>query len=212
MFVRRRISLQSAEDLALLPVITARQLQLCTTVEQITARAEQQAALLLEQAELQAESLLGEARAQAAVLAEQARAQAQEEVWQEANGLLQTLQQQRDALWDEVEQVAEQLVQSALQAVLGDMSAELRGQSLVRQLVATQRQAVPAVLRCTTALQPVLEQALQQQRVRHWQLETDPFVADDSVILETDAGVFRCSWSAICEQLNSTLNTHTEDH
>ncbi|QHC49837.1 hypothetical protein EKK97_09800 [Billgrantia tianxiuensis] len=149
MFVTRRIDLNGAQELALGALIKAERLELCLTVERILARAKEQAEELMADAEQQAQRRLDAAQQRAVEVVEQARRETEQRVWQEAEALLDGLRRAEQELWAEVERHAEQVLQAALTALLGDIDSRQRIQVLVRRLVEAQREPASATLYCS---------------------------------------------------------------
>jgi type III secretion protein L len=202
MFVTRRIDLNGAQELALGALIKAERLELCLTVERILARAHEQAEAVVAAAEQEAQRRLDAAQQRAVEVVEQARRETEQRVWQEAEALLDGLRRAEQELWAEVERHAEQVLQAALMALLGDIDSRQRIQVLVRRLVEAQRELVSATLYCTPERQECVRTVVEDEHLSRWRIMADPRLATDQLVLETDAGVFRCCWSAIAGALS----------
>ena len=202
MFVTRRIDSNGAQELALGSLIKAERLELCLTVEQILARAHERAAVLVAEAEQQAQRLIEAAERRAAELAEQARLESERRVWKEADVLLEGLRRVEQELRAEVERHAEQVLQAALTALLGDIDSRQRIQVLVRRLVEAQREPVSATLYCAPERQECVRTVVEDEHLSRWRIMADPRLATDQLVLETDAGMFRCCWSTIAGALS----------
>ncbi len=210
MFVKRRVTLPGAEELALSSLIKAERLGLCLSVEAVLGRAEERAAALMTDAEEQAQGLLEEARQRGEVLAEQARMDAERQVWQQADTLLEGLRQAEQGLWQDVERHAEQVLRSALATLLGEVAPQQRVQALMRQLVDAQRQLSSATLYCAPEQQACVQDAVESEHLGRWRVLPDPRLAVDQLMLETDSGVFRCSWLALFDALSLDIRNEPD--
>lgn len=211
MFVKRRIALPGAEELTLGPLIKAEQLGLCLAVEQVLGRADERATALMSDVEEQAKRLLEEAQQQGEVLAEQARLEAERQVWQQADALLDGLRRAEQGLWEEVERHAEQVLRAALATLLGEVAPQQRVQALMRQLVDSQRQLSSATLYCAPEQQECVQDVLESEHLGRWRVLPDPRLAVDQLVLETDSGVFRSSWSALSDALSLDIRDEPDD-
>ncbi|MGR2741034.1 type III secretion system stator protein SctL [Billgrantia sp. Q4P2] len=211
MFVKRRVALPGVEEVALAPLIKAERLGLCLAVEQVLGRADERAAALVADAEEQAKRLLDEAQQRGEVLTEQARMEVERQVWQQADALLDGLRQAEQGLWEDVERHAEQVLRSALVTLLGEVAPQQRVRALLRQLVDAQRQLSSATLYCAPEQQACVEDVLGSEHLGRWRVLPGPRLEVDQLVLETDSGVFRCSWSALSDALSFDIHDEPDD-
>lgn len=199
-FVKRQINLSEHND-ALVSLLKAKDLDVCLNAEDIITSAQQRAQQILDEAAAQAEQIRQLAQEEAEEQAFFMRQEVEQQAWRELNTLLAELNQQKEALWDDIEHSATAVLNDALQQFMGQTGLEEKAQLLVQQLVKVQRQAQKGTLVCSPVLQNAVNEALIKQGLQHWQVSADPMADQEEISLVTDMGSFRCSWQSICEQL-----------
>ena len=212
MFVKRSISLGVGEQQVFSStLIKRRQIDNTITAEQMLSMAQQQARQIIESAEADVAMTLEQARDQAQRNIAVMEQEFQQQFWQQANELLEQWHQQRQQMWDQIEQYAGRLLSETLTEILASVPEQLQVQSMLTQLAAVQRQAENAVLRCSDALYPAVQQYLQQKNISHWQIQVDPVIDNDVMILSTTSGEFQCRWGNIVSQLNGNEDVAAAD-
>ena len=204
MFVKRSISLGvGGQEVFSSTLVKRSQIDNTIAATDVMAAAHQQARQIIEAAQGEASAMLDRAEEQAQKNIAAVAQQFQQQLWDKLNEALQQWHQERQRMWDQIEQYAGALLNNALTSVLGSVPAEVQAQAMLTQLSASQRQPENAVLRCSRQLYPAVEQYLQQQNISHWQLQQDPTVAEGLMILVTPSGEFQCSWENIVKQITN---------
>ncbi|MDW6001949.1 type III secretion system stator protein SctL [Vibrio mangrovi] len=201
--MRRQIKMPVPEQAVIGPLLKADLLQACFASDDILNDARQRAADIIEEAHQQAEQIVREAVIQAESISEGAKQDAEQQVWNEANGLISGLQQAEEQLWAGVEESASQVLNSVLASVLNDVGHQDRIRLLVQKLVATQRQSHKGILYCASGDQNLVADVLEEQHLSFWQAEVDNGLNAGELRLETDMGLFRCSWEVLRQALVS---------
>lgn len=152
------------------------------------------AAEVLDNAQAEAEQILAAAHAQAQHEKDQALAQ----FWDSANGFLQQLEQQRQALAEESMEAVETLLNEALAELLDQTSLAERSRALMRNLAAGQTVETRAVLSAHPAMLDSLGEWLSASRFAdHWQLKADPALAAETLRLSDANGAFDIDWDSL---------------
>lgn len=149
---------------------------------------------LLANAHVQAASILADAHSNRQRLLDQAL----EEFWEQANGLLQALESERQGLQQAAMVAAEELLTLAMGQLLEGMSLGERTQALINQLASTQVHADPATLSCHPDLLPDVQKWLATSRFATlWHLQSDLSLPLDALRLSNASGAFDVDWAGI---------------
>lgn len=186
MLARRLVELRAGAPRLAQPLIRRETLIDCGRAEAVLAHAQEQAAALLQEAERHAEAQLAEAR---------------QAFWQQAEHQLMRWEQERLEINRLLESHASQLVNQALQQLLGETPEPARLNALLKQLSASQSEPVSATLRCHPQVRDTVQRWLDQQPATPWRLQPDASLADDEVRLSTEQGDFQLDWRSACEAL-----------
>ncbi|MCV4343941.1 type III secretion system stator protein SctL [Pseudomonas capsici] len=152
---------------------------------------------LLEDARAQAREILDTAEAEAEALRQRCEEQTRAEVWQQAQSLLDDLREQRERTLATVVEAAEDLVQQALQLVLGELSDGQKVSAVLRQLTSASPNEESALIYCHPDRITLLAQSLEEQGQLGWTLRGDPNLEPDAISLRTEHGDFSLSWNAL---------------
>jgi type III secretion protein L len=201
-FVKRQFNLSKNDD-AVLSLLKAQDINVCLTVDDIIANAQQRAQNILDEALEQAEHIRQQAEKEANEQALLVRQEIEQEAWRELNQLIAELNQQKEKLWDDIEKSATVVLNEALLQFMGQAEHQEKAQVLVRQLVKVQRQSHNGTLLCSPELFDSVKTVLDQQKILHWHAVTDSNLLSGEISLVTGMGSFRCSWQSLCEQLTS---------
>ncbi|GFM58345.1 hypothetical protein PSCICF_45230 [Pseudomonas cichorii] len=152
---------------------------------------------LLEDARARAREILDIAEAEAEALRQRCEEQTRAEVWQQAQSLLDDLREQRERTLATVVEAAEDLVQQALQLVLGELSDGQKVSAVLRQLTSASPNEESALIYCHPDRITLLAQSLEEQGQLGWTLRGDPNLEPDAISLRTEHGDFSLSWNAL---------------
>lgn len=155
---------------------------------------------LLEHAETQAQALIDQAEARCEQILENAR----HEFWQRANAQLQRWETERQAMADNLEQVATSVINAAIRNLLEETVPVQRLTALLNKLLAAQLPAVEANLLCNPLDREAVEQWLNQHCGVPWTLRVENGVALQSLVLETENGGFHIDWADALNNLVAT--------
>ncbi|NWE73696.1 type III secretion system stator protein SctL [Pseudomonas gingeri] len=159
----------------------------------------QEATDVLAAARAEAERLLADAREQCQRYLDQALGQ----FWEQANGFLQALDSEREALHQEVLVSAESVLVAAMTRLFGETGPAERVRALVGHLAGSQRQAVSAVLSCSPGLFDEVQAWLASSRFAQlWQLREDAFLGPQALRLSSDTGTFELDWEGLVRCLS----------
>ncbi|NWC93854.1 MULTISPECIES: type III secretion system stator protein SctL [unclassified Pseudomonas] len=154
-----------------------------------------QANQLLVRANAQAEALLRQAEEHCEALREKAGL----EFWQRADAQLTRWERERQAMCDSLEQHATSIANQAIRSLLDDTVAPKRLEALLQQLLTSQVPKIKAVLLCHPPEIEEVRQHLVNHGVTLWTLHGDDTLSPQTLVLKTDEGDFRISWSAMLE-------------
>ena len=152
---------------------------------------------LLEQAQAHVQALIRQAESQCERMLENAGQQ----FWQQANTQLQRWESERQAMHDQLEQVATAVINTALRSFLDETPPAQRLTALLNQLLDAQMPPVEATLRCHPQDREPIEQCLAQLREVPWKLKVDHDCTAQSLMLETEDGGFHINWASALEHL-----------
>lgn len=156
-----------------------------------------QARHLLEQAQAHAQALIRQAEAQCASVLETAS----EEFWERANAQLQRWESERQAMHDNLEQVATSVINSTLRSFLDEAPPAQRLTALLNQLLDAQLPPIKATLVCHPLDREHVEQWLACVGGMPWTLRVANDAAAQSLMLETEDGGFHINWGDALDQL-----------
>lgn len=167
-----------------------------------------QANQLLEQARAQAQALICQAENQCAKVLEDAG----DQFWQRANSQLQRWESERQAMHDNLEQIATSVINTTLRSFLDEVPPAQRITALLNQLLDAQLPPVQATLLCHPMDREAVEHWLARLGEVPWTLRAESEVAAQSLMLETDDGAFHINWNDALNQLIPAsplaMNTH----
>jgi type III secretion system HrpE/YscL family protein len=195
-FVKRQIKIPVSEQVVIGPLLKAHTIKTCLDGEDIIQNAHKKAADIIAEANNKAERITKEATTQAELAVEGAKLEAERQVLAYATSMINDLQQSEEQLWSEVEASASRVLQSALASILDDTSLRERIGLLVQRLVETQKNNKKGVLYCSATTKDLVEDVLAQQNLSFWSLEVDTSLKSGDLRLETEMGLFSCSWEA----------------
>lgn len=156
-----------------------------------------QARQLLEQAQAQAQVLIRQAEAQCASVLETAS----EQFWERANAQLQCWESERQAMHDNLEQVATSVINTTLRSFLDEALPAQRLTALLNQLLDAQLPPIKATLVCHPLDREHVEQWLACVGDVPWTLRVENDAAAQSLMLETEDGGFHINWGDALDQL-----------
>ena len=156
-----------------------------------------QAHQLLEHAETQAQELTRQAHAHCAQILENAG----HEFWQRANAQLHRWESERQAMYDNLEQVASSIINTAILSFLEETIPAERLKALLNKLLAAQLPPIKASLLCNPLDREQVEQWLSQRCDVPWTLRVENELAVHSLVLETDDGGFHINWTDALDNL-----------
>ncbi|RDS91056.1 type III secretion system stator protein SctL [Pseudomonas fluorescens] len=152
-----------------------------------------QADHLLKNASAQAEQLLSLTKKKCEALHEETSL----EIWQRANAQLKRWERDRQAMCDKLEQYANSVTNEAIRHLLDETVASSRLTALLKQLLAIQVPEVSATLLCNSHDFEQIKKYLASYTTTAWKLHADETIASQTLILKTDEGDFRISWSSM---------------
>ena len=155
----------------------------------------EQANQLLRRAKAQADELISQAERKCEVLQQEASLQ----IWQRADTQLKQWDLDRQAMCDSLEHYATRITHQAMRCLLDDIAPHQRLAALLKQLLASQVQEIDATLLCHPQDLEEIKQCLSQRNATYWKLHTDEAVRPQTLVLKTDEGDFRISWSSLLE-------------
>lgn len=199
-FVKRQITLPTNRE-TIFSLMKAEDLGLCLSANDILEDAREKARQLVEEAQIQATQILQEANEEAAHMSIQQRQEVEQQVWEEANRLLTALQNEKDALWEDIEQSATEVLNEALLLFMGQVDHREKIHILIQQLVKGQKSAEKSTLSCSHQLFDTVRTVLDEQQIVHWDLVADSALQESELVLNAEMGYFRCSWESIYAQL-----------
>ncbi|MDC9817948.1 type III secretion system stator protein SctL [Pectobacterium polonicum] len=163
--------------------------------------AHQRSRTLWEAATVQADTIVTQAHERARTLCEQAVEQAEAEFWQQANALLQGVQQDRMHLEKIMITQAGQLLRDALAQLLDKTPVPSRHHALLRQLLRQQQGESQGTLYCHPAQLADVQHWLDAHTHLAWRLASDEALDSDAMKLITAHGVMSLSWRQATQQL-----------
>lgn len=155
----------------------------------------EQADLLLERANAQADELINQAQRKCEALLEKASL----EVWQRADAQFKRWERERQAMCDSLEHYATSITHQAIRCLLDDTVAPKRLAALLRHLLANQIQEIEAALLCHPQDLEEIKHRLANHKSPFWKLQADETIPSQTLILKTDEGDFRVSWTSLVE-------------
>lgn len=164
----------------------------------------EQANQLLRRANAQADELIREAEKKCEVLQQEASLK----IWQRADTQLKQWDLERQAMCDNLEHYATTITNQAIRCLLDDIAPTQRLTALLKQLLVSQVQEIDATLHCHPHDLEEIKQCLTQRNATYWKLHSDEAIAPQTLVLKTDEGDFRISWSSLLEAFfNSSKST-----
>ncbi|NWC74184.1 type III secretion system stator protein SctL [Pseudomonas sp. P7759] len=152
---------------------------------------------LLDRARAQADNLLANANEERNAMLEREAFK----IWQRVEAQFKRWESDRQKMCDNLEQYATSVVNQAIHKLLDDTIEPKRLAALVKHLVAFQVPEVNAVLHCHPHEIETVRRYLNQQAPSPWKLQPDDTVAYQMLVLKTDEGDLRISWSSMLDSL-----------
>ncbi len=152
-------------------------------------RAEQ----LLKHANDQADELLSLTEKKCETL----RDEASLEVWLRADAQLQRWEHDRQAMCDKLEQYASSITNEAIRRLLDETTAPTRLAALLKQLLTNHVHEISAILLCHPDDFDEIKHCLVYEKATVWKLHADETILPQTLVLKTDEGDFRISWSSM---------------
>nr|WP_256254810.1 type III secretion system stator protein SctL [Pseudomonas agarici] len=183
----RRLSL-GVSPLPQSPIVRLEQLAQAQEATDVLAAAREEAERLLANAHEQCQRYLDQALGQ---------------FWEQANGFLQALDNERAVLHQEAVASAESVLAAAMTQLFSEVGPVERARALVGHLASSQRQAVSAVLSCSPELFDEVQGWLASSRFAAlWQLREDAFLGPQALCLSSDTGTFELDWEGLVRCLS----------
>lgn len=194
MLTRRKLRTLTGSDLGHLTVLPREQ-----------ASAFCQAGDIIDAAKAQARQITEEAQAEAGTIRLRIRHETAQQLWQEANGLLDEWQAERDEMQDAIVDCARQLVTQALALAFAEKPDEARTEILLRQLGNSLSARQSATLLVHPAQKREVESYLLAQQNTHWQLVEDVSLSKDELCLKSRSGQYTLSWQQLTDAVLSAV-------
>lgn len=196
MLTRRTIELQPGATGLPQVLISSQNLIDCGLANEVLAQARAQADELLSNAENAAETLLQKAHS---------------EFWQQANAHLARWQQEHGALCQAIETSASQVVNQALERLLGEVPPQMRINALLAQLLPAQCPPLNATLRCHPQMLAPVQRWLSTHPDTAWQLQPDERLDICALVLVTAQHDLRIDWATTLKALLIPMTTDGTD-
>lgn len=152
-----------------------------------------QAEQLLRHANDRAEKLLCLTQKKCEALQEEASL----EIWRRADAQLKRWEHDRQAMCDKLEQYASSITNEAIRCLLDETAAPTRLSALLKQLLTNQVHKISAILLCHPEDFDEIKHCLAYEKASVWKLHADETILPQTLILKTDEGDFRISWSSM---------------
>ena len=162
---------------------------------------------VLTQARAQADELLSNAKNAAETLLQRAHS----EFWQQANAHLARWQQEHGALCQTIETSASQVVNQALEQLLGEVPPQMRINALLAQLLPAQCPPLNATLRCHPQMLAPVQRWLSTHPDTAWQLQADERLDICALVLVTAQHDLRIDWATTLKALLIPMTTDGTD-
>lgn len=160
----------------------------CGRAEVILERAQKKALSILERAEQEREYL---------------RTELQKSFIRDAEACLQQWEEERLAMWENIEQYASKLSQAVIRELLDELSEEQKIKAMVLKFSQTHIEPISATLQCPPCHFDILNSLLQHQPKTPWRPVKNAKLKNGELCLVTDIGEFMISWEAILEILSA---------
>ncbi|WP_426216520.1 type III secretion system stator protein SctL [Pseudomonas sp. DWRC2-2] len=151
----------------------------------------------------QAEQLLSHAHDQANELlrltekkCEALQEKASLELWRRADAHLKRWEHDRQVMCDKLEHYATSITHEAIRCLLDETIAPTRLAALIKHLLRNQVHEISATLLCHPHDVDEIKRGLLHESTV-WKLQADEAIAPQTLVLKTDEGDFRISWSAM---------------
>ena len=154
-----------------------------------------QAGQLLSRANAQADELIALAEKQSEALLEKTSL----DLWQRADAQFKRWERDRQAMYDSLEQYATSITNQAIRCLLDETVSPQRMRALLKQLLANQVQNIDATLLCHPHELEEIKQCLANHASIFWKLQADDTTPPQTLVLKTEEGDFRISWSSMIE-------------
>lgn len=179
-----RYSIELCKNVPGLPrnVIPREELANWKQAQQLLRNANDQAAELLSLAEKQCETL---------------RKEASLEIWRRADAQLKRWERDRQVMCDKLEHYATSITSRAIRCLLDETVTPIRLSALLKQLLANQIHEISATLLCHPQNLEEMRKCLGGYKITVWKLHADETVSPQTLVLKTDEGDFRISWSSM---------------
>ncbi|ETK24666.1 type III secretion apparatus protein RspE [Pseudomonas sp. FH1] len=152
-----------------------------------------QAEQLLKHANEQADELLSLTEKRCELLREEASLV----VWQRADAQLKRWEHDRQTMCDNLEQYASSITNEAIRCLLDETPAPTRLAALLKQLLTNHVHEISAILLCHPDDFDEIKRHLVDEKTTIWKLQADEAILPKTLVLKTDEGDFRISWSSM---------------
>ncbi len=134
--------------------------------------------------------------------------QASLDIWQRADAQFKRWERDRQAMCESLEHYATSITQQAIRCLLDETVAPQRLAALLKQLLANQVQESEATLFCHPLDLEAIKQRLAYYKSPFWKLHADETLEPQTLVLKTDEGDFRISWSSMLDMFFSHTKAH----
>ncbi|CAM3384770.1 MULTISPECIES: type III secretion system stator protein SctL [Pseudomonas] len=159
----------------------------------------------------QAHQVLSRARAQAnemlKLAKEQSKAHLQKltlEFWLRADAQLSRWNNDRQQMYDNLEEHATSITTQAIRLLLDDTPDPKRLAAMIKQLLANLPPAINATLFCNPHEIEDAKHCLASHSTTAWNLQPDETVKPQTLVLKTDEGDYHISWNSMREAISTT--------
>lgn len=152
-----------------------------------------QAEQLLKHANEQADELLSLTEKRCELLREEASLV----VWQRADAQLKRWEHDRQTMCDHLEQYASSITNEAIRYLLDETPAPTRLAALLKQLLTNHVHEISAILLCHPDDFDEIKRHFVDEKTTIWKLHADEAILPETLVLKTDEGDFRISWSSM---------------
>ncbi|TDO96332.1 HrpE/YscL family type III secretion apparatus protein [Marinomonas balearica] len=198
-FVRRSVSLPSYSTNR--NIITREEtesvLKSIDIIAEAEAKAHNQAALIIESAQLEAQTIMDHAEQNAHIQANNIKETLEADAFENIQRFLEETKTANDKIWDEIEHHANTVVNEVIQTFLGKVSSIDKVSILVDKVVSMHRDKSLATLYCSPTLVGEVESTLGNGANDHLCVRPDDNLSEEEVKLVSGMGEFYVTWRNI---------------
>lgn len=190
MWIKKKIRLPLDNFILAGPILHAPDIEACQKALAIEKQAKANAKKISERALKKAEQTIAE------------KIKQQESLFcQQTRLFFQDWEKQRHQWQEDLLSQSEQFISQALSVILDEIAPCQRIPAVLRQLLSFQPSQHAATLYCCPAQLDEVKQGLAGQTHLNWQVQGDPGLATDHLLLTTDRGEWQTSWPKIVAYL-----------